>query len=198
MSVVLVLGHSFVRRMRDWLHRERDLHLGLIQAEIHYHGVGGYTLFHLWDELSLIHSLTPQVLVLDIGSNDLSYLSMSPHTFVQELHQFVLYVMQHTAVRQVAIMQVFYRNVGYVPRTHQRSLYEYNVIVREVNVLLANMCKNSQSIHLGTIRGMWRDYPNYIKPDGVHFNEQGMWKHRWNYRRVIITSVAHIQPPVHQ
>ena len=58
--------------MLDWLHSRCDLKFALQQvSKINYYGVGGYTLYHLWDEIQLIQSLQSDILLLEIGSNDL-------------------------------------------------------------------------------------------------------------------------------
>lgn len=196
MSSALILGHSFVRRMRDWLHTRDDLYLGLWQvSEIHYHGVGGATLYHLWDEIGLIRSLRPDVLLLDIGSNDLSYSSLSPTTFVDELERYVSHLLAVTSVREVVIFQVFYRASGYQPRRHQRERREYNAAVDEANELLHLMCKKRSNLHVFRLQGMRGNAESYLLHDGVHLNQQGQEKHKWHYRRAIIGAVSRLPPP---
>ena len=78
MASVLVLGHSFVRRMRDWLHSQGDLKLGLHQvSEINYHRTLSPQTFT--DELKhfLIHVLAvtsvQQIVVFQVFYRGLGY-----------------------------------------------------------------------------------------------------------------------------
>ena len=200
MASVLVLGHSFVRRMRDWLHSQGDLKLGLHQvSEINYHGVGGYTLYHLWDEIQLIKSLQPDILLLEIGSNDISYRTLSPQTFTDELQHFLIHVLAVTSVQQIVVFQVFYRGLGYNPRRRQRQLRDYNESVRQLNLYLFHMVrKPGMSNHPVTVfrlQGMWSDYTSFLRRDGVHLNNKGQERHKWHYRRAIIDAAARLPPP---
>lgn len=84
-SIILV-GCLLPFCMQNWYHWERDCSK---QTYSTLAWVAGYTLYHLWYELSLITSIKPQVLLLDISSDDLSFCSLSPHNFVQELREFI-------------------------------------------------------------------------------------------------------------
>ena len=75
---ILVLGHSFVRRLRDDLNAQFDprasvnFHLpesGYIQLQ----GIGGRTVEKMFKhDLSFVQQYKPDVLILEIGTNDLS------------------------------------------------------------------------------------------------------------------------------
>ena len=74
---VLILGHSFVRRLSSDLRSNFDARAGehfnlLGDAVIHLHGVGGRTVkkFRLYD-LGVVSALKPDVIILEIGTNDL-------------------------------------------------------------------------------------------------------------------------------
>ena len=63
---VLVLGHSFIRRLRDDLRSHFDSRaddtFGLSDdAIVHLHGVGGLTVARLRRDLGMVSSLAPQV-----------------------------------------------------------------------------------------------------------------------------------------
>ena len=71
--LVLVLGHSFIRRLRDDLHSHFDSRsddtFGLSDdAIIHLHGVGSLTVARLLHDLGIVSSLFPQVVILDLGT----------------------------------------------------------------------------------------------------------------------------------
>ena len=76
---VLVLGHSFIRRLRDDLRSHFDSRaddtFGLSDdAIVHLHGIGGLTVARLRRDLGIVSSLSPQVAILEIGMNDLARL----------------------------------------------------------------------------------------------------------------------------
>ena len=74
---VLILGHSFVRRLSSNLRSNFDdraaEHFNLLgDAVIHLHGVGGRTVKKLrLADLGVVSALTPDVIILEIGTNDL-------------------------------------------------------------------------------------------------------------------------------
>ena len=77
---VLILGHSFVRRFkRDLNHyfdprARRDFNL-TGTASVCLHGVGGRTVDKLQRfDLNFVKETCPEILILEIGSNDLSYM----------------------------------------------------------------------------------------------------------------------------
>ena len=73
----LILGHSFVRRLK------RDLDSGFDPraasdfrgtASVYLHGVGGRTVQTLQEnDLHVIRDLAPDIVILEIGTNDLTH-----------------------------------------------------------------------------------------------------------------------------
>ena len=74
---VLVLGDSFIRRLRFFLSRDShhfrvDFKLSH-RAFIKWHGVGGRTVsktLHL--DLNVIDTFRPEIIIMQLGSNDLT------------------------------------------------------------------------------------------------------------------------------
>lgn len=68
----LVLGHSFIRRLRDWMRvNGREMRHG--NLDVHLHGVGGRTVpqvYHL--DLQLVERISPDVILLQLGGNDIN------------------------------------------------------------------------------------------------------------------------------
>ena len=194
---VLVLGHSFVRRMRDYLYYFQNMDLGLAQiGHITYHGVGGHTVFDLWDEISFIDAMNPDILLLEIGSNDLSFNLTQPAVLVDELLKFVWLIKQRCSISQVAIFQVFYRSQAYKPRRKQRDFMEYNQAVYMFNdILYERLCCPSfqaMGVHYHKLKGIWNPFEVYLRSDGVHLNQNGMKKHAHHYKQAIILSASKI------
>ena len=75
---VLILGHSFLKRLFRDISRGSDdravLDFGLKGSpSVHLYGVGGRTInkVHAFD-LGIINSLTPEIVILEVGTNDLT------------------------------------------------------------------------------------------------------------------------------
>ena len=189
----LIIGHSFVRRMRDHVWHNDSLNLGLDQfSEVHWHGVGGMTLQSLWQESSLIVSLAPHVLVLDIGSNDLCSRSVSAGNLVSDLFLFVHHILAICpSIRQVVLFPVYYRAVGYTPRRNQRSLLLFNYQVFLFNGILRHSVRGNTCngrLHLIRMRRIWSCPSRWLLPDGVHLNNRGLSHYRRFYLRALVTA----------
>ena len=100
---VLILGHSFVRRLSSDLRSNFDAraakHFNLLgDAVIHLHGVGGRTLkkFRLF-VLGVVSALKPDVIILEIGANDL--VADHPEVVGSEIDDLVQLLLQSSSVR---------------------------------------------------------------------------------------------------
>lgn len=77
---VLILGHSFVKRLFSDLQTgfdaRADVNLALQGTVfVQWHGTGGRTVAKLRAfDLSKVHSSSPDIIILEVGTNDLSHL----------------------------------------------------------------------------------------------------------------------------
>ena len=75
---VLILGHSFIRRLLEYIGRNADLdaNLHILEGiELKWHGVGGRTVLKTVQfDLSVVERFTPDIVILQLGTNDLSHL----------------------------------------------------------------------------------------------------------------------------
>ena len=83
--LVLVLGHSFIRRLQDNLRllfdSRADDTFGLSDdANVHLHRAGNLT-------VDILSSLSPQVVILELGTNDLTRLR--PEVTGSKIEEFV-------------------------------------------------------------------------------------------------------------
>ena len=78
--IVLILGHSFARRLRLDLQFQSDSRISpsfkLDGTACDYmHGIGGRTVSQVCKyDIGVIVCLSPDIVILDIGTNDLSFL----------------------------------------------------------------------------------------------------------------------------
>ena len=75
---VLILGHSFIRRLREYIGRNADLdaNLHILEGiELKWHGVGGRTVLKTVQfDLAVVEKFMPDIVILQLGTNDLSHL----------------------------------------------------------------------------------------------------------------------------
>ena len=77
MAKLLVIGHSFVRRLKDYP-RGKGLQLERQFSRTVIRGFGGMRLASLRQHLSYVQREKPSAIIVDIGTNDLSSPMCSP------------------------------------------------------------------------------------------------------------------------
>ena len=75
---VLILGHSLIRRLREYIGSNADLDVSLHILDgiaLKWHGVGGRTVLKTVQfDLSVVELFKPDIVILQLGTNDLSHL----------------------------------------------------------------------------------------------------------------------------
>ena len=126
---VLILGHSFVRHLKHNLELAFDpraannfnLHG---TASVHLHGVGGRTVQTLQaNDLHVVRDLAPDIVILEIGTNDLTH--TFPEIVGSKIEDFVRLLERESSVRAIGVCGVIPRGIS-VP--HAMSFW-YNVSV---------------------------------------------------------------------
>ena len=111
----LIIGHSFVRRLKDDLLGNSDsrasLDFGLDQSmEVLLHGVGGRRVTQLRRIISQkVRDLSPDAELLEIGTNDLG--SISPEIVGSDIHDIVEYLHFSLGIKMVFVCLVIPRRV---------------------------------------------------------------------------------------
>ena len=107
---VLILGHSFVLRLKNDIATRFDPRVegnfGLTgSANVHLFGVGGRTVSSLREhDLSIVCRTSPEAVILEIGTNDLS--QMGPEVVASEIEDLVCFLIREFGVRVVCVCQV--------------------------------------------------------------------------------------------
>ena len=108
---VLIIGHSFIDRLKAFVQQERHIHTyttlnGI--GQVHFHGVGGRTIakFRKFD-FDIVRRIAPHIIVLELGSNDL--VELSPQTVGSELETLPRELHELPSVQLVVIGQVLRR-----------------------------------------------------------------------------------------
>ena len=111
---ILILGHSFVRRLRDDLAARFDaraapnFHLPE-SGHVSLFGTGGRTVEKLSKyDLSSLHKYRPDIVILEIGTNDLS--TLRPEVVGSQIDDLAHVLRNQYKVCVVGECQVIYRN----------------------------------------------------------------------------------------
>lgn len=184
----LILGHSFVRRLK------RDLELGFDPraasdfnlrgtASVHLHGVGGRTVQTLEEnDLHVVRDLAPDIVILEIGTNDLSH--ALPQTVGSQIEEFVRLLRRNYSVRVIGVCGVIPRGIS-VPHAmafldHATLLNHYvSIVLEEFPTVFCWSHAEFNSPH--------KDL--YLR-DGVHVNPTGQYLLYRSYRGAILKAVG--------
>ena len=113
---VLILGQSFIRRLRDFIVKNApDYHLNLNltgSVAVQWHGVGGRTIAKVRQfDLGEVLRFRPDIVFLLIGTNDLAQLGMSPLTVGLAIEDFVRLLHDEYGVRLICVGQTIRRHL---------------------------------------------------------------------------------------
>ena len=174
------MGHSFVHRFHTFLAQSADrrvrLDLNLSRsAHVNYHGVGGRTVDKLNKfNLSEVVCLKPEIVILELGSNDLSPEEARP---------------EHVGSKIESLVQLL----------HAQYSVKFIVVCQSVHGV-PHLTMITSALSVATLAWFWRRYllllfgatKGFLKPsvpmlcrDGVHLNYKGQYALYRSYRGAI-------------
>ena len=180
---VLIIGHSFVHRLEAFVQKKRHKYaftsLSDI-ADIHFHGVGGRTIekFRKFD-LEVVRQVAPQIIILELGSNDL--VKLAPETVGSELENLVRDLHDIHSVEVVV--------VGQVLRRRTRDSVQFNYKVGQLHQYLKVVLEHFPFCYYWRHRGFWNCKQDLHLPDGVHLNNLGYYKFTRSIRGAVLKAV---------
>ena len=168
---VLILGHSFIRRLRDFIIKNSptyNLNLNInASVTIHWHGVGGRTIDKVRRfDLTEVERFKPDVVFLQIGTNDLTHRGSSPASVGSAIEDLVCLLHHEYGVRLVCVGQTVKR----------RPVGTFNTNVQILAQYLQGVLEPLPFAIYWTHRGFWQAPCSYLSYDGVHLNKQGQHK----------------------
>ena len=179
---VLILGHSFIRRLHDFIESDcgqLDLSFYLsASAHISWHGIGGRTIAKTVKfDMHILHSFRPDIVIVQLGTNDLT--SCPPLRVGSALEDFVHLLHDSYGVRGVCVCQTIRRRAADV--FNQRV----DILTRYLRVVLEPI---PYAIYWGH-RGFWRACNRFFAADGIHLNSRGQYKLYRSLRGAVLKSL---------
>jgi lysophospholipase L1-like esterase len=141
---------------------------------------------HLQDSLHHVADSAPDVVILDIGGNDIDYGRAPVHAMVNQLFVFCRLLLTSYGVKVVVILEVPFRSR--VCRGSWSSVSRMNIAIHRFNVMCQSRCRSNpgQRIRFHHHVGLLDNWQQYLKSDGVHFNPTGMSKYFRSVRTAAI------------
>lgn len=184
----MILGHSFVRDLSNYVSQSQvrsNLGLSPSARSVVLTGRPGMLLCHLRESLQQVIAGTPDVVLLDIGGNDIDNGRVPGHALATQLFTFCRQLLA-SGVKVVVILEVPYR--ARVCRGTWRTVGQMNEAITRFNAMCQALCRSSPGarIRFWHHDGMVHQWGQYLKRDGVHFNDRGMAKYFRSVRSAVI------------
>ena len=179
---MLILGHSFIRCLREFISSHCDdfnVNFRLAESAVtRWHGVGGRTVAKtLQFDLPIVSSFAPDIVTLQLGSNDL--VTFSPLHVGSIIEDFVRLLHTSYGVKLVCVCQTLRRDNAPVFNS------KVGLLTRYLRVVLEPL---PYAIFWGH-KGFWKAQANFYVPDGVHLNGLGQYKLYKSLRGAVLRSL---------
>jgi lysophospholipase L1-like esterase len=174
-------------------HGRTNLDLDLADFHVHYLGQPGMRIPQLsFDHvLDTVSSISPQMVVIDIGTNDLEQAAVNAS--VSRLFLFARKLVYAYGVQHVIFLQVLHRGMGRHAPTHPRRFARQ---VDQFNLKVKNLCSRQHEeqcqLHFWAHSRMHTNQQRLLLPDGVHLNPAGLFRYFHSLKHAI-THHAHWQ-----
>ena len=190
---VVVLGHSFMRRLDSFLTRQHGQHFNLgidyDRAFIQYVYVGGLTADRARaDYVHYVLSLAPDVVYIELGTNDLCHPRVGPCEVAERLRSLAMDLV-HGGVHLVMVGETIPRASRAIPRVTRG----FNDKVMGMNQRLRQLLDPSTTDSTRFWRHRGLQQPNVLCPDGVHLNGLGNQRLYRSVRGAILHALSRVR-----
>ena len=169
----LILGHSFVKRLQRDLNRGFDSRASCDfnlsgTASVRLHGIGGRTVQTLQaNDLHVVRDLAPDIVILEIGTNDLS--KLPPEKVGSAIEDLVRLFQSDFSVRAIGVCYVIPRGIFF---PHAMSFWcKATVLNQYVSVVLADL----PNVFCWRHTEFNNPHKDFYLADGVHLNRSGQY-----------------------
>lgn len=188
---VLIVVHSFVKRLHSDLQCKFDFRtaadFNLAQtATVSLHGIGRLTVPRLAQELRLLFASEPlpRVVILEIGTNDLSL--QSPEVVIGAVLDLVDYLRSVETSTAVGVCKV-------IPRRQCGTglpLEDFNNKAATCNKMIEALFDDHQFVFVWEHIKLQSLSRRVLLSDGVHLNAHGQYCLYWSYRGAIFKGIS--------
>ena len=188
---VLIWGHSFVRRLEHFCLENEALHNMSLTPETHlmfFKSRSGAKATHARSDFKVAVQVDADMVILDIGTNDLDSQRLPPAELAKEVFNIAKTLLDTCGdVKVVIILEVLFRSVTRSGPNSNPSFaadaHQYNNGIKA----LVNQQENRDDapVRFWHHKGLVDQWPSYLS-DGVHLNDEGMWKYQRSIKRAIL------------
>ena len=188
----LVFGHSFVRRFSEFIDNSqpndlycRDLQL-VHTCEVEIFGIGGRTVDKtIRFDLNTIRGTAPNVVVLEMGSNDACVKDSDAETIASSLVALTELLISECKLQFIVVCQI-------LPRKHP-PFEDYNDRVHKINMLVNEALRHIKRAKFWRHRGLIDPSAAIYLADGIHLNEGGNRALYKSYRGAILFALSQLK-----
>ena len=190
----LYYGHSFVSHFADYMatlpYYMNSFGLSSQEVCVYYKGLGGATVDRLLKKSNLnkVNKMQAEIVVLEVGTNDLADASKSPGEVCDQVLQLAREILD-CRVREVIISQVLLRGVKGLKDADpefEEKVYLYN---HQVERAVHFLPRASYWHHYN----LWKDVEKHLE-DGTHLNDLGHKKLYRSLKGALQSTIARIRP----
>ena len=189
------MGHSFVRRFELFLSEgidtkvRQNLNLSC-SALITFLRVGGRTVHKLSKfDLHLVRCLQPQIVILEIGSNDLSPPDARPKVVGSKIETLVQRLHAECQLETIVVCQTINHAAGL------RDPPSFNDRVALLNQYLSVVLETLPFAVFWRHKGLRQPTVRILCRDRVHLNAKGQYARYRSYRGAILSAIKLSWPP---
>lgn len=189
---VMFFGHSFVHRLQKHFYSAKLFNMDLdSHCKVVFLAKPGGHLADMRRLSNVVFESKPDILIMDIGSNDLCLDHKTLANFMLEYKALI----QHfcvNGIRKIVLLPIWLRS--HISQRHSnRSLGQYNELVKQVNKALLETFGHDpcQHIFFYRIRGIWQNHAN-LQQDGVHPNDVALNKFSKAYKGCVLLAIKHV------
>ncbi len=200
---VMFVGHSFVKRFRDWLLSAKNpFGANLVIAWLSTNFLVGLTIPQLYREVqgSCNQIGMSSQIIIDVGGNDLTDDACDEHVACEMLLAFVRYLRSTNSNCVITVLQLLHRRHIYKRRIceqrrvrfgsccSQQVIECYNKKVDKVNRLLKECLPRQAKVLYWCHRSLWaaNKFQAVYDTDGIHLSPAGALKYARSVRGAIL------------